>query len=119
MCTVCSSSLLGCLVDLNMRDDQRVQVQRLCGSVVLDIFQQTQQDLDTLNGPSTHSSSVLLGLGRSADTAVESGERNTLLVLCNIIQISDGLVDVHSLDGVGCFTCVLEVYTEVRATSRC
>lgn len=60
MGTVCSSTLLGSLVDLDVLDDQVAGIQTLGISVGLSILEQTEQELGRLDGPSCAGDTPLL-----------------------------------------------------------
>jgi hypothetical protein len=42
-----------------------------------------------------------------------------LLVFTDIVEVRNGLLQVHAIDCLGSFTGVFEVHTEIRATSLC
>ena len=66
MGTVCSATLLGSLVDLDVLDDQISGIKAFDVRVCFSVFQQAEQELGRLDGPSC--------------------ARDTELLSCNIIQ---------------------------------
>lgn len=60
MGTVCPSSLLGSLVDLDVLDDESTSVEALSVGVGLSVLQETEQELGGLNGPSSLGDTELL-----------------------------------------------------------
>ena len=99
---------LGCPVDLNVVHDQVVGVQTLVFGVGLGILQQMQQELGALLGPTTLGSLVSLGLGVTADTAHVTAEGDDLLLCDDVLQVLDGTVKWHLLDGLSRLACVLK-----------
>lgn len=60
MGTVCPSSLLGSLVDLDVLDDEGASVEALSVGVGLSVLQETEQELGGLDGPSSLGDTELL-----------------------------------------------------------
>lgn len=60
MGTVCPSSLLGSLVDLDVLDDESASVEALSVGVGLSVLQETEQKLGGLDGPSSLGDTELL-----------------------------------------------------------
>ena len=56
-------------------------------------------------------------LRASADTSVEAAERNTLCLLDDILEESDGSPQRHALDGVGGFPRVLSKLTDFSTSA--
>lgn len=116
MGTVCSSSLLWSLVDLDVLDDKCLLVKTLGVCIAFGVLQQAEQKGGTLFGPSALSDTPYLCLGASSNSSVEAAERNTLLLFLDIFQKSLCLLQGHSLyDSCG-LVCVLKVHTEVCAS---
>lgn len=113
--SVCAAAGLGCLLDDDVADDELFSVQSLGLSVGLGVLQQSQKELDRLDGPSTLSRLELLGLLRSANTTVEAAERNALLLLNNVAEVGVGLLQLHAVDGSSSLPRVLEVNSQVLA----
>jgi hypothetical protein len=78
-------------------------------SIGLSIFQEVLDELNRLNRVTSLSSSVgvHLGMSRPANTTIEATERNAVLVVHNVVQVSLGPTQRHSLDGHSGFSCVL------------
>jgi hypothetical protein len=94
-------------------DDALVGVELLGLGVRLEVDEELTDDLDGLLGPSTGLVLELLEHGVSAGGTVEPSEWNNLFVLENVLQVSDGLLQVPALHGAGNFVSVLEVGSEV------
>lgn len=69
-----------------------------------------RQDRDKVN---TGVCAKLLALGSSTDASIESSEGNGLLVVAHIVEVADGLVQPHAVDGLRSFAGVLEVHPEI------
>ena len=44
---------------------------------------------------------------------------DALLVFTHVVEVADGLVQPHSVDGLRCFASVFEMDAEIRAASLC
>merc|ERR1711981_577390 len=116
-----SSTVLWRLVDADVFDVEAVDVETLEFGVGLGVSQELEEVLARLFWPSTlaglHAwrARELLGLGASADTAVEADEADASLVLDDILEVALSLAKVHALDHLGRFAGVLEVNTDVLA----
>ena len=86
--------------------------------VGLGVLEQVQDELAGLGGPAGHGHAERLGLGSATDTAVEATERDSLLVLLDIGEVSQSLAELHARDGSSDLTGVLEVNTEVGAARQ-
>lgn len=75
-----------------------------------------RKNRDKLN---TSICSKLLALRSSTHTSLESSEGNGLLVLTHIVEVANGLVQAHSVDGLRSFAGVLEMDAKIRAASLC
>lgn len=54
-------------------------------------------------------------LGFSANSAIVAPERHNLFLCLHIVQITDGLPQVHTPDGLGRLAGVLEVHSKVKS----
>lgn len=110
-----SSALLG-LVALNVGQDQLLHVQGLGLGVRDQVLQETNHDLGRLDRPAALSVLELLGLTSSADTTVESAERNATLLLDNSVQILNSISHSGTSDGGADLKGVLEVNADVGSS---
>lgn len=117
MGTVGAATHLGGLVDLDVLDNNLLQVETLGVGVAFGILEESQQELGALLGPASLGDTPNVGLGATADTATEATERNSLLVFNDVFQELLGLGELHSLQNHGGLMSILEVNTEVLATS--
>lgn len=69
MGTVCPSSLLGGLVDLDVLDNEGTGVEALGVGVGLSVLQETEQELGGLDGPSSTGDTELLAYSRGNPSA--------------------------------------------------
>ena len=109
------SSML-CLVGLfhlDVLNDQRSSIQTLKFSITLCIFKHVQQKVSTLFGPPTLCPALLFGLGAPVNPIIVAMELYTLLLQSDIFQIFGGFSEMHTLDGLGSFTCVLKVNPKI------
>ena len=60
MRTVCSTALLGCLVDLDVLDDEVSGIKTLGICVCLRVLQETEEEFGGLDGPSSARDTELL-----------------------------------------------------------
>jgi len=111
--TVCPPPHLGCSVDLDVLDDQRVDVQTLVLGIAFSVLEKLEQELSTLLGPSTLGVVPGLGLSLASDASVEPAEGNALLLHHDILEEAHSLADMHVLDGLSSLTSVLEVDPQV------
>lgn len=116
--SVSSSSLLGGLVDLDVRNLQLGHVQALGLSVGLSVGQQVLDEVDGLGRPSGLGDTKLLTLGGSTDGVGETTEWDGSLVLQHLGQVLLSFLHVPAVDGLGSLTSVLERNSQVRATGR-
>lgn len=114
--SVSTSSHLGGLVDLDVGHLQLGGVQTLGFGVRLGVDQKVSDESHRLFGPSTERGAVLLGLAGSADRRVESPEGDHVVVRQHSFEVTERLVDVHALDGLGGFPGVLERHSEVSTS---
>lgn len=113
MSAVSAAALLRGLVDLDVLDDERVQVQTLGLGVALSVLQETQEELGTLFGPATLGNTPGLSLSTATNTTVEAAEGNALLLLADVIEEGLSLAQRHTSQNRSSLTGVLEVNTEV------
>ena len=108
----------GSLVHLHMADAKVLHVQTLRLTVGLQVVQKDQEELAGSLGPSALISRSLDGMSLSvtANTAIEAGERNSLLVGNHVVEVLLGLEQGHVLDGSTHLVSVLEVHSQVRTT---
>mmetsp|Transcript_23042 Transcript_23042/g.27851 ORF Transcript_23042/g.27851 Transcript_23042/m.27851 type:complete len:221 (+) Transcript_23042:54-716(+) len=114
--TVCTAALLLCLVDLDVRQIESLDVQALHLSVALRVLQQVEQELARLSWPATLSvgATGILCLCGTANSTAETTESNSLLVCDDVLKVLLGPGEVHLLQGHGGLTSVLKVHTQVR-----
>lgn len=145
MSTVCSSTLLGGLVDLDVLDDQVAGVQTLGISVGLSVLEQAEEELGGLGGPSCAGDTELLSctinpsalclqtlahplyprlalllwgfltLCSTSSSASVSPHGDGLLVVDDIGEEGLRALELPAVDGLGGLSCVLEAHTEVGA----
>ncbi len=108
------------LVDLNVRNVQLFNIEALNLSVALSVLQEIQQEAARLFGPATLSTAnfELLSHSLATNASVEATERNDILVLDDIVQISLSTLQAVALEGNGSFTSVLLTLQSVRKTSK-
>jgi creatinine amidohydrolase/Fe(II)-dependent formamide hydrolase-like protein len=116
MGTVGAATHLGCLVNLNVLNNNLFQVQALGFSVALEILEKTEDKLAALLGPASLGDSPHVRLSATANSTAETAKRNGLLVVNNVLKELLGLDKLHSLDGHGGLASVLEVNTEILAS---
>lgn len=108
----------GGLVDLDVRDEEHVGVETLELGVGLGVLEQVEQELARLLGPPglPNLVTLVLGLGSTANAAVEACEGDSALVVQDGLQVLTGLDQVLAANGSSGLTRVLEVHAQVRAT---
>ena len=118
MSTVGTTSHDGSVVHLHVVDLQILHAQSLRLSVSLQVLQENQEELASRLRPSALASSSLdhVSLSVTTDISVVSAESNNVLVGNDVIQVSLGLDQRHSLDGSTDLMSVLEVNGQVRTT---
>lgn len=116
--SVSSSSLLGGLVDLDVRDDKSLLVKTLGLGVGLGVLEEVLDELDGLNGPSSLGDTKLLTLTGSADGSGVLSEGDGSLVVGNLVEVGKSLLQVPASDGAGNLVGVLEGGSQVGASSR-
>jgi len=111
--TVCPSSLLGGLVDLDVLDNQGTGVETLGVGVGLSVLEETEEELGGLDGPSSLGDTELLALGGAASAAGISSHGDSLLLLLDVLEEGDGTLKLPTVDGLGGLASVLERHSEV------
>jgi len=111
--SVCSATKLGRTVHLNVLDEQGVEVQTLNFRIGFGIGQQIQQVATRLLGPSSLGGLVNFGLRVSSNTTMVTTEWHGVLVVNDITQELLCTLQRQPLDGVGGFTHVLVVGSQV------
>jgi len=108
----------GGLVALGVADDAVIDIEPLGFGVGDGVEEQVLVDGCRLHGPSSLITGGvgLLGHSFATDSTREDNKRNDGLVIENIVQMFDGLVDLHALGVGGDFAAVLEMDTEVGPT---
>lgn len=86
------------LLHNNVLDGQLLLLQVLGLSVGLGVLDQVEDESNRLLGPTSLGGTKLLGLGSTTDSTGEPSERNNLLVLLDVREVSVGLLDVHACD---------------------
>jgi hypothetical protein len=106
------------LVTLGVVNDAGINVQSLGLGVGDGIQDKILVDSGRLDGPSSGVTGRvdLLGHTLVADTSGKDHERNDGLVLEDVIEVLEGLVDLHALGDGGDFAAVLEMDAEVGST---
>jgi hypothetical protein len=125
--TVCSATLLGGLVDLDVLNDQVAGIKALGICVCLGVLEETKKELSRLDWPSGAGNTELFAYnsinivnslllpsvcfhtlcGTSSSTSVSS-HWDGLLVLLDILKELDGSLELPSVDSLCGFTSVLE-----------
>lgn len=111
--TVGSSAAGDSALSESVGDDTSVDIEFLALSVSLEVDEEFTNDLDGLLWPSSLLVLEFFQHGVSASGTIEPSEWNNLLVLEDILQVSNGALDAQSLDGTSNFVSVLEVSSEV------
>ena len=102
-----SSPLLGS-VNLNVSDHQLLEVQLLDIGVGFEVSEDGHDGLNRLLWPPTLDETEFLGLWGSTDASVEFSVRDASLVVEDLLEVSDGLGDLHIEAGTGSFVGVFE-----------
>lgn len=108
-----SSSALDGSVDGDVGDDALLGVETLGLSVGEGVLEKLVHVLDGLLGPSAEGDSVDGSLAGSASVAGVSSEGNALLVLQNVLHVSNGLLDLHTFHNSGSLVSVLEMHSHI------
>ena len=111
-----AAALLDCLVHLDVRDVERVDVEAFHLGVGLCVAKQADQQLHRLGGPAPLAvvgRRLVLGLRRAADPAAEAAEGDDALLAEHRLKVGLGLGELHLAEGEGGLAGVLEVDAEV------
>jgi len=106
--TVCASSLLWCLVDLDVLDDEVGGVEALGVGVGFGVFEEPEEEFSRLNGPTGTGDAHLLALCASTSSSSVASHWDRLLVLLDVSEEVQGALELHAIDGLGCFAGVFE-----------
>lgn len=107
MGTVGTSALMGSLVDLDVLDFKKLLVQTFALGVGSQVGKKIFQNLGTLDGPATLGGTELFSLSATTYTTMEAAERNTALVINDILKIFNSLEEVHSTENSSSLKSVL------------
>lgn len=135
MGTVCSSSLLWCLVDLDVLDDQLLSVETLGLCVCLRVLEETEEKLGGLDWPAGTGDTELLScydmhdqhfvqnpycksqiphtLCSTTSSTSVSSHWDGLLVLLNVLKELHGTGELPAIDGLSGLAGVLERNSKV------
>lgn len=94
--TVSATTGLGGLLDDNVLDEQVLRGKVLGVGVGLGVLEETENELDRLDGPATLGGLEGLGLSGAAHGTVEAAEGNALLLLLNIAEVGVCLGQLHA-----------------------
>jgi len=111
--TVCATTLLWCLVDLDVLDEKVAGVEALGVGVGFGVLEEREEELGGLDWVAGTGDTELLALCASSNTTSVSVEWDNLLQFLDVLEVLDGTVDLHAVDGLGGLTGVLERDTEV------
>lgn len=114
---VCPPPLLWGLVDLDVGNSKVGSVEALELSVGPGVLEEVQKESGGLDGPASTGDTELLSLCASPSTTGISPHWDGLLVPLNIFQVGKGTLKLHSANGLGNLTGVLEGHTEEGTTS--
>ena len=101
-------------IDLNMLDNQFLQIKLFDVGIGFQVPKEIDNCLTRFLRPPSLDHSELFGLAGSSHGSVESSIRDTSFMGDDVLQISDGLRDSHSLACTGGFVGVLEMDSSVE-----
>jgi len=84
-------------------------------SVALSVLEESEDELNRLDGPTTPGGTELGGLSSATGSAGKATEGNAALLLLDVLKVSESLLQVHAGEGGANLVGVLEVHTEVRS----
>lgn len=121
VCTVRAPPLLLCLVDLDVRDVEAVNVQALDLCVAQGVLQQPLEEEHALLGPAALAvgATLLLGLRSAANATAKAAKGDDALLGKHRIKVLASLGHLHVAQGKGCLAGVLKMHTQFRPTSLC
>ena len=111
MGTVSSSTALLSALANGVGNNTLISVETLGLTVSLEVEEELTDGLDGLFGPSASVGALVFALGVSL--SVELGEADDALVFHDALQVLDGFLDAHALDGVDDVVSVFEVSAEI------
>jgi hypothetical protein len=111
--TVCTSSLLGCLVDLDVLDDEVSGVETLGVGVGLSILEEAEKELGGLDGPAGASNTEGLALGGTTSSTSVTSHGNGLLVLLDVLEELHSTLQLPAIDSLRRLAGVLERHSQV------
>jgi len=112
--TVCASSLLWCLVDLDVGNNEVGGIETLNVGVGDGVLEETEQELSGLLWPASLGGTELLSLASSSSGSGETAEWDTLLMRLHVLEEGNCAGDLETLDGLSGFPGVLVGNTKVR-----
>jgi len=116
MSTVGTAPLLLCLVHLDVRYVESIDIQTLHLSITLSILEQIQDEFSRFSRPAPLTIRMpVLRLSSPANTTAEASEGDRLFVGQNILQIPLSFDQWQLSDSKGSPPCVLEMNPEVGA----
>lgn len=117
--TVCAAAHLRGAVDLDVGEEEGVDLEALGLGVGLSVTQEVKEVGASLDRPSSGIARGLLGLALSvAATATGvAAERDSTLVAADLLEVGDGLEQLHALDSRTDLAAVLVVNAEVGTAS--
>jgi hypothetical protein len=98
-------------------DEDTFDVQTLEFSIRLSVLEELQENAGTLLGPATLCMLEGLSLGSPSNTRVVSVERNALLVVNNISEVSLSISKLSTLESGAGLVGILEVHTKINPHS--
>ena len=113
MSSVSSSSAADSSLSDDVADDALFWVEGVTCGVGLEVVQEVKDVLAGLLGPPTIGVADVLAHGFAAWTTGVNSEWNDTLVGNDVLHVSDGLEQVHSLAGSGSLISVFEVSSQV------
>jgi len=102
MGTVCTSSLLWCLIDLDVLNDEVAGIETFGVGVRLGVLEETEKELSGLDRPASLGDTESLSLSGPASATSISPHGDGLLVLLNILQICQRALQLPTLSKSSC-----------------
>jgi len=115
--TVCASSLLWCLIDLDVLDDEVAGIEALGVGVGFGVLEETEEEVGGLDGPAGLGDAESLALSGTASAASISPHWDSLLVLLDVLEKLERAVELPAIDGLRSLAGVFVRDTEVRTSS--
>lgn len=117
MSTVGTTALLGCLVNLDMLDNQVASVQAFGICVRFGVLEETEEELGGLFGPAGFGDAELFALRSSSSTPSIPPHGHRLLMIDHIAQVCKCALELPAIDSLSGFAGVFEGDAEVGAVS--